>query len=788
MKFWRMTGLIAASPVDIVLDKGNFTLEELLDEEEIIQEYTVRNSRLISYLRNRAQMEQLLHYLVEQAPEDAEEKQIFKFPFIACEIFICEVDVILNTLVENEELMDILFSFLKPDHPHNTLLAGYFSKVVICLMLRKTAYLMNYVKDHQEILRQLVDLIGTTSIMEVLIRLIGADENIYGNYVDEMQWLKDTDVLEMIVDKFSSSDSPQVHANAAEVLCAIIRYAPPGLAAKICSSSFMGRLFHHALEGSRPKSVLVHSLSVCISLLDPKRLVSASYNLFRSQLTHGSLVVADPETVDGMLESLGDLLKLLDASSAAIFFPTTYGYLKPPFGKHRLKIVEFVSVLLTIGSEAAERELIQQGAIKHILNMFIEYPFNNFLHRTVENMIGLCLESRSPVLIEHLFQDCDIVNKILGAEKQPLLSSDSSKPTIATRGRSPPRIGNLGHITRIANKLIRSANNNSLIQTQLQENKEWVVWHANVLQKRNVTENVSRWACGRPNALQYQLRDSDTDGFQDRAYDVVALSNNLNQAFGDESGEEAHVSLDPDNENIHFDNESAEAISSDHLTEDPDNLSLFTNSSGFSYEEDGVGKDPSEQCLSFPAQSSDQNGEVIICENDNIINSRISMQGSYSNTNAKEPGSMIVENCPIDGSEDTRPPSLLNCVESIEWRDSSNSNELPDADPIASSAVHEHKADDDKLVINKAVVADREDCDEHSCAMFPHAGPSTLDFTVLPTSDIRNQFAGQSEDSLYVNADLDAVQSTDEGADVVVTQVVSETAKQEQNSLENEGG
>lgn len=70
--------------------------------------------------------------------------------------------------------------------------------------------------------------------------------------------------------------------------------------------SFVGRLFRHALEESRPKSVLVHSLSVCISLLDPKRLASASYQAFRSNLTHGTLVTASPETVDGMLESLGE--------------------------------------------------------------------------------------------------------------------------------------------------------------------------------------------------------------------------------------------------------------------------------------------------------------------------------------------------------------------------------------------------------------------------------------------------------------------------------------------------
>lgn len=69
--------------------------------------------------------------------------------------------------------------------------------------------------------------------------------------------------------------------------------------------SFVGRLFQHAFEDSRPKSVLVHSLSVCISLLDPKRLVSASYQAFRSQLSHGTLVTASPETVNGMLDSLG---------------------------------------------------------------------------------------------------------------------------------------------------------------------------------------------------------------------------------------------------------------------------------------------------------------------------------------------------------------------------------------------------------------------------------------------------------------------------------------------------
>jgi len=114
-------------------------------------------------------------------------------------------------------------------------------------------------------------------------------------------------------------DSPEVHANAAEILSAVTRCAPPALAAKICSPSFVGRLFRHALEESRPKSVLVHSLSVCISLLDPKRLASASYQAFRSNLSHGTLVTASPETVDGMLESLGEC-SLIDPVKLLMLF------------------------------------------------------------------------------------------------------------------------------------------------------------------------------------------------------------------------------------------------------------------------------------------------------------------------------------------------------------------------------------------------------------------------------------------------------------------------------------
>ncbi|KAF5736375.1 serine/threonine-protein phosphatase 6 regulatory subunit 2 [Tripterygium wilfordii] len=659
--------------VETILDKDNFTLDELLDEDEIIQECKALNGRLINFLREKPQVEQLIRYIVEEAPEDAEKRRTFKFPFIACEIFTCEVDVILKALVEDEELMDMLFSFLQPKNSHSTLLAGYFSKVVVCLLLRKTVLFMNYIKAHQEILTQLVGLIGITSIMEVLIRLIGADEHIYTNHMEAMQWIEDTDLLDMIVDKFSSSDCPEVHSNAAEILCAITRFAPPGLGAKISSPSFIGRLFRHALEDSRPKSVLVNSLSVCISLLDPKRHSLGAFHAHNRQFAHGSTITASPETVEGMLEGVDGLLKLFDVSSANYVLLTTYGKLQPPLGKHRLKIVEFISVLLTVSSEAAENVLIRLGAVRRILDLFFEYPYNNFMHHHVENIISTCLESKNASLIEHLLQECNLIGKILEAEKNFTLVAHPSKPTVPAEGRSPPRIGNIGHLTHISNKLAQVGSNNSEIQAYLQESSEWNDWQTNVLSKRNAVENVYQWACGRPTGLQDRTRDSDEDDYRDRDYDVAALANNLSQAFrygiyNNDDTDEAHGSLERDDEDVYFDDESAEVvISSLRLGDDQESGSLFTNSNWFAFEDDRIANERSSGALVSSSPNTEAAGVI-----NGVGNEEVTVGEDEELDDAAT--SSLVDEAKVEDLEEVGPGGADKPSVWVEWRETPDSS------------------------------------------------------------------------------------------------------------------
>lgn len=72
--------------------------------------------------------------------------------------------------------------------------------------------------------------------------------------------------------------------------------------------SFVGRIFGHALEDSHSKSGLVHSLSVCISLLDPKRSAIASplMHSFRNQHMYEPPIPVNLETINAMLPKLGE--------------------------------------------------------------------------------------------------------------------------------------------------------------------------------------------------------------------------------------------------------------------------------------------------------------------------------------------------------------------------------------------------------------------------------------------------------------------------------------------------
>ncbi|KAL0558875.1 hypothetical protein IC582_003458 [Cucumis melo] len=89
--------------------------------------------------------------------------------------------------------------------------------------------------------------------------------------------------------------------------------------------------------------------------------------------------------------------------------------------------MEFISVLLKTGNVTAEKELINSDTIKRVIDLFFEYPCNNFLHHHVENIVLSCLESKKDDIVDHLLRECNLIGKIIQTEKNPIILVDSNQ-------------------------------------------------------------------------------------------------------------------------------------------------------------------------------------------------------------------------------------------------------------------------------------------------------------------------------------------------------------------------
>ncbi|CAJ2667495.1 unnamed protein product [Trifolium pratense] len=122
--------------------------------------------------------------------------------------------------------------------------------------------------------------------------------------------------------------------------------------------------------------------------------------------------------------STGDLLVPLDVSSDDKVLPTTYGI------------------------ETSTWQASIEGMV----------PYHNALHHHIESIILSCLESKADAIVDHLLQ----------VDKQCVLCAEGNQRTVPAAGKRATRVGNIDHITRVANKLIHLVHNQSHILAHLQ--------------------------------------------------------------------------------------------------------------------------------------------------------------------------------------------------------------------------------------------------------------------------------------------------------------------------------
>ena len=81
-----------------------------------------------------------------------------------------DLAAVYDCLFSNEALLDKLFAFLEREAPLNSLLAGYFGKIVSVLLSRRTDETLK-VMDDKKVVPLLLRHLGAYSILELLLKV-----------------------------------------------------------------------------------------------------------------------------------------------------------------------------------------------------------------------------------------------------------------------------------------------------------------------------------------------------------------------------------------------------------------------------------------------------------------------------------------------------------------------------------------------------------------------------------------------------------------------------------------
>ena len=223
--FWRFGGYANISTIDTLLDKPDVTLEEVLDESDLIQELKQHNSKLIDYLREESVLQRLLAYVIapplidldeqeqEQDDEDEEEeaprgkgfsplrslssvrnreprskeqeeraereeneKTRQKYAYVAAEILSSETWSIIEALMENQAFLCQFWEYIRKEAPLDPPTAGYFTKINETLLDKKTEETLCFIKGLPNIVPALLQHVDCPMVLDLLLKIISMEK------------------------------------------------------------------------------------------------------------------------------------------------------------------------------------------------------------------------------------------------------------------------------------------------------------------------------------------------------------------------------------------------------------------------------------------------------------------------------------------------------------------------------------------------------------------------------------------------------------------------------------
>uniref|UniRef100_A0A8C1IMN6 Protein phosphatase 6, regulatory subunit 2b n=1 Tax=Cyprinus carpio TaxID=7962 RepID=A0A8C1IMN6_CYPCA len=456
--FWKFD-LHNSSQIEKLLEKEDVTLQELLDEDDVLQECKAQNQRLLLFLTRDSSMLELLNLITHEPPADREERLRYKYANVACELLTCDVSLINDKVGGDESLMNTLYSFLEQKSALNPLLASFFSKAFGNLITRKTEQVIGFLKNKEDFIGQVLKHLDTSAMMDLVLRLISSVEPVCLRQ-EVLTWLNEERLIQRLIELIHPHSDGETQSNASQTLCDIIRLSrdqasllqetsettDPLLTALELQQN-VEALLKNMFEGEKSEVCIVNGTQVLLALLETRRpgveqvIDPCSQGLEKSYTVNNSILM-------GIQPHLKHFHHLLLNPPKKCVMLTTMGVLEEPFGNTRLHASRLMAALLYTRAPRIHLELCQLNMINLLLDLFFKFSWNNFLHIQVEHCVSAILNQTTPNGKTHDSPDqIQLVQRIL----------DAWEENDKTQEAGGMRKGYMGHLTRIANTVVQNA-------------------------------------------------------------------------------------------------------------------------------------------------------------------------------------------------------------------------------------------------------------------------------------------------------------------------------------------
>lgn len=260
-----------------------------------------------------------------------------------------------------------------------------------------------------------------------------------------------------------------------------------------------------------------------------------------------------PTLVVGLSGHLKECTEFLHNTPPMPPLMTTFGLLDPPLGLSRQSMLELVESLTLTNSVYVYDALLESRFMETAIKLFFEYPWNNFAHQSVFNIIATVLPTTHEGISRHIMEDCHLVEQILEAEER-------NKAYVRETNAA---LGYIGHLTVISSLIDNLANQGgelpNLFSQDLQNYPNWGQYMSETVRPRRDKE------AKKLGGIHFETgSETDTDG--DGVHDVDGEI--VRHQCDDDDGEEYSYEGEYDDDDDEDDREVCDEEEDDNSGDD----------------------------------------------------------------------------------------------------------------------------------------------------------------------------------------------------------------------------